>query len=59
MPIADIEKFLKEYLAAINEEVDKYNKDIELETYPDLFELWSVVKIHWKSMLCTSVIPET
>ena len=39
MPIADIEKILKEYLAAINEEVDKYNKDIELETYPDLFEL--------------------
>ena len=39
LPFADIENFLEEYLAAINEEVDKYNKEIELETYPDLFEL--------------------
>ena len=35
----DIEKFVENYLEKINEEVDKYNKEVELETYHDLFEV--------------------
>ena len=36
--VAEIETFVEEHLTSVNAEVDKYNSEIELESYPDLFD---------------------
>lgn len=37
---ADMEEFIKEYITEANKEIELFNRQLELQEQPDLFDPW-------------------
>ena len=37
---ADMDEFIKEYIAEANKEIEQFNRQLELQGQPDLFDPW-------------------
>ena len=41
--LADLEKFLTDYVDGLNSEIKEYNHCVDMEAYHDLFEEWTSI----------------